>query len=238
MKQVQSFVAAVGLAATVLLSAVPVAQAIPLVRTSSFWIVNGLVPVVGVPAFDPALGTLDRVHVSISGAFTFELELPAGGTITPILEMEFIRLGPSGFNANAPKIVYATQSNPTQTPSRVTFQSNFFFDATFNALTDLIGGAVIPTLSISGAASGPVLGGAFRADFIEHVSMLPVMEVMRLQPSNFMLAMPISGAGGLIVTYDYTPPPPPPDPVAEPLSLALFGLGLAALGFAVRRKRR
>jgi hypothetical protein len=83
-----------------------------------------------------------------------------------------------------------------------------------------------------------VLGGGFRADFIEHVSMLPVMEVMRLQPSNFMLAMPISGAGGLIVTYDYTPAQPPPDPVAEPLSLALFGFGLAALGFAVRRKRR
>ena len=114
--------------------------------------------------FDPALGTLNEVTVSISGSFTVTVApapnlIPIGGVPTPQpysfqvdVSQLFDGFGGEFFDfGTAAHFLFSALADGTGTPR--TFGSTFTYDMHFDALTDLIG-FDIPSVSAS-------LGGGY-----------------------------------------------------------------------------
>jgi hypothetical protein len=211
-------------------------HAATIIHSTGFTIADGAVPAMALPTFDPGLGTLDSVHIDIDGSIAFLGEAGPGQVLAPSLSLAFGRIGPAGFDAFTGMLFLSGQPNPNPGAiASLPFATNFSFDVTFNFFSDLLGFAVPSLTASAGAAVPPSSADALRADFLDNQAMQPVMQFLVFRPSNFTLASPIDGGGSFTITYDFTPTP---DPVAEPLSLALFGLGLAGLGAAGRQRRR
>jgi len=190
---------------------------------------------IGFQEFNPALGTLDRVHVSFVGSFNFGVLLQPNQTIAPEIDLDAVRLGPRGFvfAQDGARFLFAptTNFNPSA-PAFVSFATTFSLGFSLNAFTDL-SGLIVPQLNASNASIIPLLlVDAQRADFVQGIAPIGINEMLLFAPNGFTPTGPIAGGGLVTLTYDYTPTPVATVPL--PPSVMLLAVGLAALG-GVRR---
>lgn len=189
--------------------------------------------------FNPALGTLQSVNVSIAGTLAVDgFATPlVDGTGAPIpyayvvgADQDFDGLIDSYFDfASAAHFQFTGVINSggafhESTPFSYTF--------TFNSTTDLAG-SVIP--SVSGPITPPTSIVGTRASFLPPIfgvnQVLLTQSVLSQQP--LLTGLTVSSAGSITVTYNYEP-----TPVPEPASLLLLGSGLFGVGMRRLRLRR
>lgn len=210
------------------------AQALTILRADSFS-VFGPVAIVGVPEFDPALGTLDRVTVQIDGVFSLGYLLPPLAVIgAPSVNLD-VAGAARGFDLSGggAQFLFAPVSNPSSTlPIAATVLSTFQLSFSLDAATDIIGFAFASVSAPGAVAVIPPLVDAQRSDFVEGIAAIGISETLILSPSGFAPTSSSFG-GALIVTYDYTPAPAPAIPAPPPLVL----LAAAPLLLAARRRR-
>jgi len=228
-----SWIAALALVAAAS-TATPVRSA-ELFRADSFSVsgVPGLADV-GFEGFDPALGTLDRVVVNITGTLQFGIFIPAGGAITPIVDFDAFGLG-SGFEfaGTGARFLFAPQVNGSGEPLSRDLTEVFSLDFTFNSLSDLTGFAAAHPSGSPAPLLPPTSVNGQRADFI---SAFGVLEDFLFTPAGFSPDFPFSGGGSIFVTFDFSPTPPA-TVISEPASsLPVFGLALVAV--ILRRQQR
>jgi hypothetical protein len=200
--------------------------------------------------FDPALGTLNEVTVSILGSFTVTVAptpnlVPIGGVPTPqpyAIQVDVSQLfdgvGGEFFDfGTAAHFRFSALADGTGTQR--TFASTFTYDMHFDALTDLIGFA-IPSVSASPgvAVIPPVTVSAAVADFIAGPTHpLDLMQITNVASGSGVFPVSLislSGGGAILLTYDYTERTAAPVP--EPATMLLVGSGLAVA--MVRRRMR
>lgn len=200
-------------------------------------------------SFDPALGTLDRVDVSISGTLVVQgptlisvIPTPGGPVplpvpLTAIANQDFFRIGIGSrgfeFATAAQFILTGIASGLGETTS---LTRPFSYDFAFTDITDLIG-FVFP--AFSGATIPPVSIIGRRNDFLDLAQPLPDLPIdivtqTQLGSAIGFLSATAEAIGSVRITYIYTPAPVVVA-VAEPATLALLGAGLFALAWRHRR---
>jgi len=240
-------VAALAVLTLALLVAARPADALTTTQTESF---SGQSDFIGVTPFDPALGSLDRVLVNISGQLTvngvtglnllpigpFGALVPQSYTYVLDVSQDFFGLAGRYFAFSDPATLQFTDS-ADGTGQPLFLSSQFSYDFAFNAVTDLIG-FTLPSTSGVVPPPGGIIGT--RARFIDNG--IPINEIDLEQQFTLSGQQPqmspttitsLTSTGFLQITYEYTPVP-------EPSTLLLLGLGLA-LGTApvvVARRRR
>jgi hypothetical protein len=223
------------------------AQAAALMQVTGF---SGIGPaLVDYPSFDPALGALQRIDVSITGSLivrglsqlnlipTPSGPIPAPVPLTAVIQQDFSALAGRGFDFATPA-TYILNSLATGLGEAVTLTVPFSYDFAFTDLTDLIGFA-IP--GFSGPTIPPTLVAGQRSDFLDLAAPLddlPIQMLLLTSPSSTigLIAPTAESVGVLRVTYTYNEALPTPGvEVAEPGSLAV--LGFACLGLLRARCR-
>ena len=201
---------------------------------------------IGLTPFDPSLGTLTSVDVSIQGQLSATLQTfqnpcaPAGVCPLPYLaaiDQNFFGLAGRyfTFGSNAEFQFTGLASGAGESlPLIETYTYNF----TFNSFTDLVGFAVLNP-SFGGPASlflPPITVNGTVSGFQQ--SIIPINEVDEVVSPGATAGGVLTGltdAGSISITYNYTPPPPPTVP--EPSSLLLLVCGLPAVFFRSRLLR-
>lgn len=168
---------------------------------------------IGVHPFDPSLGTLDKVAVTIIGQMTLQGFAPTNfvptTAPTPIpyaynirVEQTFDGLAGKFFTFETPgQFLFAGVALGVGEP--LVFQRSFSYTFNFDNLTDIIG-LVLP--STTGVAIPPIISGQ-RPDFL--ATFLPLNEIDLLQQVfAFSIGPPLQGLvamadGSLTIQYDY-----------------------------------
>ena len=196
---------------------------------------------IGLTPFDPTLGTLDSVNVTING------QLTVLGSTTPQLAgvppapqpypyqinvtQDFDGLGGQFFSFNN-AAVFSLQGLALGAGESFQLFSAFSYGFTLNSATDL-SGVVFPTFS--GLLVPPIISGT-RADFLKtdgganqiFASHTAVATIGPVSPTLVL------ASGALIVQYNYTPAQAVE--VGEPGALALLGIAFGGLAFTRRRR--
>ena len=201
-----------------------------------------------VTPFDPSLGTLDTVHVTINGVLIVTGQTVQHGTVDPLagfiplpyqyrvdVAQDFDGLGTTFFDFSSPA-TFMLPGVASGVPSPFTLATPFTYDLVFDSTTDLIG---FDLPAVSGVTIPP-LGGVVgpRNAFIDTGALLNLV-VLSHTATPIALGGPLPlvfsvGASGLLsIEYTYTPLATVP----EPASLTLLTSGLLA-ALAVRRRRR
>lgn len=193
--------------------------------------------------FDPSLGTLDSVNVTITGAITgviitlpnfvpdpfgnlFPLPQPYSVTIT-----QNFTGGPFTFFLPAQATLSGTS---TGTGDNIPITLPFNYGFTFDQFSNLTGFAT-GSGSISGGTSPGLIDGTLNG-WESSIPLLLFENTLVLEQQSFGVSpsVPPIEQGGLIVQYSYeTPPVSTP----EPGSLPLLASALAGLCLVARRKR-
>ena len=222
-----------GLAFLVALSVATNARAAEIFRSEAFSIAGspGFASV-GFQGFDPTLGTLDRVLVSISGTLQFGVTLQPGGVVKPIVDFAANGLGGSGFDfaGTGARFLFAPLVNantgPGAAPLQAVLSENFSLDFTLNALSDLTGFAFANVNGSPAPLQPPTSVNGQRADFIGDFG---VLEDLLFSPVDFVPDSGFEGGGTISVTFDFTPaagtaaPEPPTLALLAPLVLIFIG---------------
>lgn len=223
------------------------AHAAALVQVSGFSGIGSVI--IDYSSFDPSLGALQRIDVSITGSLivrglsqlnlipTPSGPIPVPVPLTAVVQQDFSALAGRGFDFATPA-TYVLNSLATGLGEAVTLSVPFRYDFAFTDFTDLVGFA-IP--SFSGPTIPPTLITGERSDFLDlpvPLDDLPIQGLLITTPSSTigLIAPSAESVGVLRVTYTYNEALPTPDvDVAEPGSLVL--LGFACLGLLRARRR-
>lgn len=204
---------------------------------------------IDVTPFDPSLGTLNSVSVSISGQTHVDYTAcPAFAGMSPIgyvynifVDQQFMGAGNKYFIFESPAMFswMSAWYDPLGYAAYETFDNAFTYNFTFNDITDQAGRADLTTTNTTGfVCSSPLTVSGYMADFIDTGA--PINQILFMQNTNivttvFDVPFSLSTMGSLTISYDYTPyPDPAPAPVPEPATMLLLGSGL--LGLAGFRK--
>jgi hypothetical protein len=219
------------------------ADALTTTQTESF---SGQFDFLGVTPFDPAMGTLDRVVVSINGQLTvsgvtgqnmlplgpFGASLPQPYPYTLDIQQSFFGLANRYFEFSDPA-TFHFMGTASGAGEPLSFMSQFSYDFEFNVGSDPIGFTLPMTTGVVPPPGG-IIGT--RARFIDNG--IPINEIDLVQQFTLGGQQPntsptmitsLSAGGSLQITYEYTPVP-------EPATLLLLGLGLALGAAATCRK--
>lgn len=191
--------------------------------------------------FNPALGTLNRVDLSIIGGLTVTSATPVCVPdpfipCAPLpyrfqLQLDIAGLGGGYFAMDDATMIF-TGVVPPVTPA-VSDTRAFSLGLRFDAATDLIG------FDVPSPFTGfdiPALAFAQRSDFLDTPFPLDQL-VFSWTPTDLLNATPfqLTGAAVITVQYDYTPATPPV-PVNEPPTALMWLAVLLAWPVARRRK--
>jgi PEP-CTERM motif len=193
---------------------------------------------IGLPQFNPALGTLESVEISL------------GSSMSTVLTINNTSAGQISGSANA--LVWISVDNST-------FTNLFGQGGTGNPVINLsipkrgynyslAAGATVNSGTLyaqqtvdSGVLSdSAVLSGFTGTGTLDFNAATTTFAVNSYHGGNISVSQQTTADLTTTVTYDYSPASFTPDSVSsvpEPSSLALIGLGLAACGRFVRRKQ-
>lgn len=208
-------------------------------------------------AFDPALGVLDKVNVSITATLAFTMKVFPGQTVTPIIAFNAFGAGGRGFDFSGDALLSLPSATNTDAcgpvdpcaPIIIPFAKTFSLSFDLTPLSDL--SSVVVADTDIGTTPPPTID-ARRADFIEGIGPIPIYEAMVFKPFVFTPFGEYAGGGALIATYYYTPTASAGEPgggttggsaaVSEPATVAWLALAPALLLFrrraAVRTRER
>ena len=189
--------------------------------------------------FDPTLGTLTSVDVSIIGAVTADIltQVTIGGPgvfiPTPFsvgLDQSFQGTGGFTFFQPGTFVFNGVGSGEGEVQTLV---QPFDYEFTFNSLSNLTGftdvgalGPLIPPIWADGNFA------SFTKNFLPFIDELEILQPSTTFPSVGGTIIDWSNQGGIKVTYNYTPAS---SPVDEPTTLLLMATGLVCLAALLRR---
>jgi uncharacterized protein (TIGR03382 family) len=195
------------------------------------------------PGFDPELGTLQSVHVDISGVLSFNVWLQPGQTVFPIVQFDAFGLTGAGFafSGSGARFMFDPVFNEPPPPEPgvtevIPFVTSFTLDFTATVLTDFAG-AVFAHVNASGASLvPPPVVDANLSDFSPNPLPLGILETLTFSPLGFTPVGGLNAAGVVILTYDYVDlHANPGTAISAPPSLGMFVLAVLALWHRRRR---
>lgn len=210
------------------------------IQSQSF---SGTTVPIGVSPFDPTLGTLDSVNVTISGVLSVSglaPALPSGvpGQFLPyfyrvFVGQDFSGLGGSYFDFQQPAD-FSFNGSTSGTGENFTLTRAFSYSFTFTSTTDLVGFAFF---SSTGPNSPPPSVNGLRSDFVESLAspnQILLTHTATGMALNGLVPIPMNwnSEGALTIQYNYTPVPVP-----EPAAFALLAVGIGVLGAGRLRRR-
>lgn len=202
---------------------------------------DGAFDALAVRRFDPALGTLDSVGVTINGVLTVNgfvpqiqgVAIPSVFTVT--VEQTFAGIGGDFFDFGTPA---GFLLNGSTAGDPFTLNAPFTYSFRFTPVTDTLG-FVIP--SVSGPTVPPVTVNGRRSDFVGDPAVPGFITLTHDATALPIVGLPpvltsTASRGSVILEYRYTPATPPSVPEPSTAWLLALGLGLAARRLGAARR--
>jgi PEP-CTERM motif len=174
---------------------------------------------IGFAGFNPALGTLNSVTITITDTVNGSVNLKNGGTTASSV---------TGSLLNTLKYVYPTISVTSVTLASTSFSAVLGAGAS-SGFQPVTGSTTRNHTVTTGLAS-------FEASWAVTAGDLGQLTIGS-NNGNGTATYTDTGIVSIVAAYNFTPGTPPPPPVPEPATLSILGAGLTGLGLLRRRRK-